>query len=479
MENLKLNKKNTFKIAFAFFGILMLWQAYNFYCPLILRGLLQGKVDNYNFIIGIIMALDNVIAIIIMPIVGRLSDRTHSKWGKRMPYIVVGMILTAIVFPLIAVFFYFNSFLGVIITMLLFLIIMQAYRSPAVAFMPDVTPKPLRSTANGIINLVGYFGAVFVAILGMIPFLKIKGIDDYDQAAALPQAFIDGMHNKVLIPFIICTVILVGVLVFLVLTVKENKMLKETEADVIKGEELSETEEVINADNKLSSLDKKNFIFIIVAIFFWFMSFNSFETFGSSYSVFVLGTSGVMSMMTIILTVVSILSFIAFSTLSNKIGRKFTIVIGLILLIAALASIGIVSITVDFSKYGGKIGAWSIFYYAMAAIMGCGWALININSFPMIVEFSNRDNIGKFTGYYYASSMLAQSITPILIGIIMDDPFNKFGNMGLKLLFVYASIMMVISLIIFLFVKEKISLKERKAKQTEKKSALDKLGDLD
>ncbi len=475
MENLKLNKKNTFKIAFAFFGILMLWQAYNFYCPLILRALLQDKVENANFIIGIIMALDNVVAIIIMPIVGRLSDKTHSKWGKRMPYIVIGMILTAIVFPLIAVFFYFNSLLGVIIAMLLFLIIMQAYRSPAVAFMPDVTPKPLRSTANGIINLVGYFGAVFVAILGMLPFLKIKAPTNEKLSAEL----ISNMQNIILIPFIICTIILIGVLIFLIIAVKENKMLKETEADVIKGEELSDTNEVIKEDNKLSKVDKFNFILIIVAIFFWFMSFNSFETFGSSFSLVVLGNSGVMSTMTIVLTVISIVSFIAFSNLSNKIGRKLTIVIGLVMLIVSLLAMGIVSLTVDFSKYNGQIGAWNIFFYAMAAVLGCGWALVNINSFPMIVEFSNRENIGKFTGYYYTSSMLAQSITPILVGIIMDDPFKKFNGGGLKLLFIYATIMMIIAFIVFLLVKEKISLKERREMKSQKKSALDTLGDLD
>lgn len=477
MENLKLNKKNTFKIAFAFFGILMLWQAYNFYCPLILKALLQEKGTSYqNFIIGIIMALDNVVAIIVMPIVGRLSDKTNTKWGKRMPYIILGMLITIVVFPLIALFFYFDSLIGVIIAMLLFLIVMQAYRSPAVAFMPDITPKPLRATANGIINLIGYFGAVFVAILGMLPFLKITN----KPGEPFTADQITSMQSTVLIPFIICTVVLIGVLVFLVITVKENKMLKETEADVAKGEALAETNEQIKENNVLSKVDKFNFYMIIIAIFFWFMSFNSFETFGSTFSVNVLGNSGIMSTMTIILTVTSIISFVAFSSLSNKIGRKLTIVIGLALLIVSLSAMGVVSLVVDFSKYSdGKIGSWPIFFYLMAAILGTGWALVNINSFPMIVEFSNKENIGRFTGYYYSSSMLAQSITPVLIGIIMDDPFGKFGNSGLKLLFVYASIMMIVALVIFLFVKEKITLKERRAMHKEKKSALENLGDID
>ena len=467
-RKLVLNKKNTFKIAFAFFGILMLWQAYNFYCPLILKALLaEANVKNVNFIVGIIMALDNVCAIIIMPIVGKLSDRTHSKWGKRMPYIVIGMILTAIIFPFIALMCYWNSLLGVIIFMLLFLIIMQAYRSPAVAFMPDVTPKPLRSKANGIINLVGYLGGVFVAVLGMLPFLKLNSSSTLSQ-----------IQNVVLIPFIVCTIIFIGVLLFLVLTIKENKMLEETKDDVAYGEELSETEEVISADNKLSPLDKRNFIIILIAIFFWFMSFNSFETFGSTFGKEILNDTGVISTMTTILTVVSILSFVAFSSLANKIGRKLTIVIGLALLIISLGAIAVVTQVVTFSIEG--VGKWAFFFYGMAALMGCGWALININSFPMIVEFSNSENIGKYTGYYYMASMLAQSITPILIGLIMDDPFNAFDNIGLRALFIYASIMMITSLIIFMLVKEKISIKERREmNKNNKKSALESLGDVD
>ena len=465
-RKLVLNKKNTFKIAFAFFGILMLWQAYNFYCPLILKALLSeiGVTDN-NFIVGIMMALDNVVAIIIMPIVGRYSDRTKSKWGKRMPYIVIGMLLSIIVFPLIALMCLWNSLVGVIIFMLLFLVIMQAYRSPAVAFMPDITPKPLRSTANGIINLIGYLGGVFVAVMGMLPMLKLTSDSSLSQ-----------IQHVVLWPFIICTFIMIGVLIFLVLTVKENKMLEDSKDDVLYGEQLSETEEIITENQQLSKKDHRNFLIILIAIFFWFMSFNSFETFGSSFGKDVLNDTGVISTMTTVLTVISIVSFIAFANLANKIGRKWTVVIGLILLIVALSMIAGVTLIVDFSS---GVGSWRFFFIGMACLMGIGWALININSFPMIVEYSNPSNIGKYTGYYYMSSMLAQSITPILVGLIMDDPFNTFGKIGLKVLFIYASFMMIVALIIFFMVKEKITLKERRLKASSKKKALESLGDID
>lgn len=466
-RNLKLNSKVIFKIGFAFFGILMLWQAYNFYCPLILAALFnaQGLEDN-KFIIGCIMAFDNVIAIIIMPIVGKLSDKTNTKFGKRMPYILLGMLLTIIVFPLIAVMCKLGSLVGVIIMMLLFLVIMQAYRSPAVALMPDVTPKPLRSKANGIINLVGYLGGVFVTILGMIPALALN-----------KNSTLLDIQNVVLIPFIICTVILVGILIFLFKSINENKLVEDAKDDIEYGEQHSESIETITENNILSPTDKRNFIIILVAIFFWFMSFNSFETFGSTFGQYVLNDTGIISLMSTVLSVVSILSFILCSSLSNKIGRKLTIVIGILLLIIALVLLAIVSLTVKFDS--GVSGLFKIFFIFTAVLMGIGWALININSFPMIVEYSNPKNLGKFTSYYYIASMLAQSITPILVGLIMDDPFGFDKNhLGIKVLFLYASVMMIIAFIIFIFVKEKISIKDRR-KNAEKSSALENLGSID
>lgn len=465
-NTLKLNYKNTFKIAFAFFGILMLWQAYNFYCPLILKALLKEmNIENNNFIVGVIMALDNVAAIFIMPIVGKWSDKTNTKWGKRMPYIIIGMAITAIVFPFIALMCMWNSLAGVIIFMMLFLIVMQGYRSPAVAFMPDITPKPLRATANGIINLVGYLGGVFVTILGMIPAFKLNS------SSTLPE-----IQNAVLWPFIICTIVFIIVLLYLLFTVNEKKLIEETKDDVLAGEKLSETTEEIKEDNVLSKTDKKNFIIILIAIFFWFMSFNSFETFGSTFGKEVLNDTGVISTMSMLLSVTSILSFVLFSTLSNKIGRKNTILVGLGFLMVALVALAIVTLTV---KFDNGVGKWNIFFYGMAVLMGIGWALVNINSFPMVVEFSNKDNLGKFTSYYYIASMLAQSITPILVGLIMDDPIGFDPNhLGLKVLFLYAAVLMIISFVVFMFIKEKISLSDRKKNQT-KKSALENLGDID
>ena len=467
---LKLNYKNTLKIAFAFFGILMLWQVYNTYCPIILEKMLQEQgIETTNYLVGIIMALDNVAAIFIMPIFGMLSDKTNTKWGKRMPYIVIGMMLTIIVFPFIALMCMWNMFAGVIVFMMLFLIIMQSYRSPAVALMPDVTPKPLRSTANGLINLIGYFGGVFATVLGMLSIFKLNA-----------DSTLAEIQDKVIWPFAVCTAVLIFVLIFLIITIKENKMIEETKEDVLYGEELSDTlEKVDEENNNLSKKDKRNLIIILLAIFLWFMSFNAFETFGSLYFKNIVGDSTMYSTMATILSVVSILTFLSCSSLSNKIGRKLSIIIGLIFITVALTTIAIVSLNskiIFINDEGNVLLGWKIFYIGMSILIGIGWALININSFPMVVEYSNTKNLGKFTSYYYISSMLAQTVTPILVGLIMD-----FNTKGQRLLFVYSSIIMALAIIVFIFVQEKIKLKERieKNKNNKHKSSLEKLGEID
>ena len=218
-RKLKLNTKTTFFIGLAFFAILMLWQVYNTYCPLILEELLASKYedsDRLTYVIGIIMAMDNLAALILMPIFGNLSDRTHTKIGKRMPYILIGMIASAICFPLIAVFYLNNSLIGVILFMGFVLIIMQSYRSPAVALMPDVTPKPLRSKANGIINLVGYIGAILAGALAI--FFKVGEGDK-------------GGYTY-LWPFLISAVCMIVAMVILWLKVDEPDILEKNKDDI-------------------------------------------------------------------------------------------------------------------------------------------------------------------------------------------------------------------------------------------------------
>lgn len=431
---LKLNYKRTFFIGCAFFSILMLWQVYNTYCPLMLQSLLADKFNVENeltYVIGIIMAADNLFALFMLPIFGKLSDKTNTKYGKRMPYIIVGMVLSALLFPLIVVCFMKGSLAGVIIMMGVILIIMNAYRNPAVALMPDVTPKPLRSGANGIINLVGYIGAVIAGALAM--FLKTE--------------------ETYLFSFLIASAFLIIAAVILILTINENKILVEVQEDMALGEKMSQSLEEVSVDKPLSKSDKKNMWILLIAILFWFISFNAIETFNSLYCQKILNETGLAGTFTIILTVSSIITFALLGTLSNKIGRKYTVLIGLASIILGIIIICIYSFTPLL-----ETGLVFIIYIAVVFI-GVGWALVNINSYPMIVEMANKNNIGVFTGRYYTFSMIGQTVTPVLVGLIMS-----FNDAGLKLLYVYSLVTMIIAAAVFFFVQERATKKREEKK---------------
>ena len=451
-KQLKLNYKNTFLIGLAFFAILMLWQVYNTYCPLILEELLANRYEDANkltYVIGIIMAMDNLAALILMPIFGVLSDKTKTKKGKRMPYILIGMLASALLFPLIATFYLLNSLMGVILLMMLVLIIMQGYRSPAVALMPDITPKPLRSKANGIINLVGYIGAIIAGALAMV----FKKTDGSSQSLVY------------LWPFVIASIFMLIAMFILYFKVDEVKLLKENKEAIEYGEKYSQSLENVSEERPLSKKDFKNLIIILIAIFFWFMSFNAIETFNSLFCQKILNDSGIHGTFTIILTVSSIISFIVLSPLADKIGRKASILIGLLGLIIGLTIIAILAYFTPVESIVNWV--WAV--YVCTILIGFSWALVNINSYPMIVEMANKNNIGKFTGYYYSASMIAQTLTPILIGIIMS-----LNDSGLRLLYVYSAFMMILATVVFLFVKERKSSKEIRK---ENKSFLERMGE--
>lgn len=435
MNKLKLNTKRTLIIGFAFFGILMLWQVYNTYCPSILTELFKSKLSisdekQVQYIVGILMAADNIVALFMLPIFGALSDKTHSKFGKRMPYIVLGTLVSAIVFPLIVVMFMANSLAGVIIMMALTLLFMQMYRNPAVALMPDITPKPLRSKANGIINIVGYVGAILGGAMALIfPFVK----NEVNQP-------------KLLIPFLVTALCMIITCAFLFFKINENKIAIEMEDDLKRGEELTELIDGVEEDKPLTKRNKISLIILIASLFLWFASFNAVETFWSNYGIYHLNISNY-SLFTIVLTVASLISFYPASVISDKIGRKWTIVIGLALVTLALTLLIFVAPSSEtFIKDGITYNKTPFILYVYFAVAGIGWAFINCCSYPMIVELASKKNIGKYTGIYYAASMAAQSLTPVVAGIAV-----YFSNRW-DVLFIYSSIIMALALITFLFV---------------------------
>lgn len=424
----KLNYKRTFLIGLAFLSICSFWQMYDNIIPLIL----QNTYHLGETMTGAVMALDNVLAIFLLPVFGMLSDKVHTKLGRRMPFIVAGTILAVIfmmLLPMIdnaekARWSTGESFSNqVIFLAVLFftLVSMGLYRSPAVALMPDVTPNHLRSRANAVINLMGAVGGVYALI--MIKVLVGKGeTPDYLPLFASIAAVM---------------VIAVGILV---ITIRENKLREEVEkAEAVNTEKVEEKAiaegveavgeieavadtEQSGATGKVKGMPKevkRSMYFMLASIFLWFTAYNAVTTAFSRYTKVVWKMEGgSFANCLMVATVAAIFSYIPIGSISAKIGRKKTIMGGVLLMAAC---------------YGAAIFARE--YHPLVnvafALIGVAWAAINVNSYPMIVAMSSGSDVGKFTGTYYTFSMAAQILTPVLSGFLLE-------NVSYNTLFPYA-----------------------------------------
>lgn len=452
-RKLKLNYKRTAIIGFAFFGILLLWQVYDSWCPTFLTELFKTafphiqNAEEVQYLVGIIMALDNLAALIMLPIFGALSDKTKSPIGKRMPYILVGTFVCAVAFPFIPVFFHYNNIAGVISMMLIVVIFMMMYRNPAVSLMPDLTPKPLRSKANGIINIMGYIGGAFATVVGIFfvlsDYLDIDGVGGW------------ASHNiwVIEIPFLMASVLMIASCLVLFFTIKENKIAKEVEADMKLGEEMSELKEKVVDDKPLTKANKVMLILILVAVFLWFMADNGIATFMGNYTIYYLGAKSSSNMInTIVGGVGSVIGFAVGGIIAGKLGRKWTIIGGLGLTLIAYLFWAIFNFTLDHFAQGS--GEFPLFLYFIWFFKGFGMSLVHVNSYPMVVELCNSKKIGRYTGYYYAASMAAQTITPIALGALMLIP-----NFTFSILPIYALICLAGALAVFFFIKNVKTLK--------------------
>ncbi len=459
-RKLKLNLKRTFLIGFAFFGILLLWQVYDSWCPTFLTDIFArrmydlssaelkladpGKILNVQWIVGIIMACDNLAALILLPIFGNLSDKAKTPIGKRMPFILVGTLVSAIAFPFIPLFFHANNIAGIIAVMIIVLIFMMMYRNPAVALMPDITPKPLRAKANGIINVMGYFGGAMATVLGI--FLKLS---DYIN---VPDA--DRKLWIIEIPFIIASVLMVVSAFVLFFTVKENKLAEELKEDMDLGEQMAAIENPVNDDAPMSKANKKMLLAILGAEFLWFMADNAIGTYIGNYVIYYLNSASSATMiLTIVGGVASVLGFAIAGAIADKIGRKWTISGGLIITVAAM---GVMCFVTPTRNVVGDHGEFSFpaLLFAVWAIKGFGMALVHNCSFPMVVELCSNKKIGRFTGYYYAASMSAQTITPILLGLVfrITTAWNTLP--------IYAAALFLVSFIVFTLLVKNIKAKK-------------------
>lgn len=448
---LKLNYRRTFMIGFAFFGILLVWQVYDSWCPTFLTDIFARKmynmtsaqlnesdpslVLNVQWLVGIIMALDNLAALFLLPVFGSLSDRTNTRIGKRMPYILVGTVVSAIAFPFIPLFFHTGSMVGMVIMMAMVLVFMMMYRNPAVSLMPDLTPKPLRAKANGIINIVGYFGGAFAAVLGIF-----YAVSNYVKAdAASRNLWI------IEIPFLIASVILLISAAVLFFTVNENKIHEQIKDEMEEGEKMAAIADPIDDDKPMSKANRNMLLAILAAEFLWFMADNAVGTYITNYTIYHLNAvSSNSTILTIVGGLFSVIGFAIAGSIADKVGRKWTIASGLFVTAVAYA------LMITIHPSGDPILRDGIAYYAFPkmlfvvwAIKGFGMALVHNCSFPMVVELCSSKQIGKFTGYYYSSSMAAQTLTPVLLGMILLRT-KAWGTLP-----VYACTLIVLSSVVF------------------------------
>ena len=446
---LKLNVRRTALIGFAFFGILLLWQVYDSWCPTFLTDIFArnlydmssaelkasdpAKILNVQWIVGIIMACDNLAALILLPIFGNLSDRTDTRIGKRMPFILVGTFVSAVAFPFIPLFFHYNNIVGMVITMAIVLLFMMMYRNPAVALMPDITPKPLRAKANGIINIMGYFGGAFATVLGI--FLVLS---KYINAPVEERNL-----WTIELPFIIASVLMVISALVLFATIKEKKIEEEIRDELELGERLAAVETPIDDDRPMSKANRTMLLAILGAEFLWFMSDNALGTYIGNYVIYHLqSVSSATMILTILGGLASVVGFAIAGGIAEKIGRKWTISCGL-----AVTFIGLI-IMCFVAPTGRAVGergefAFPTLLYAVWVLKGFGMALVHNCSFPMVVELCSSKKIGTFTGFYYTASMSAQTITPILLGLVLN------ATLAWRALPVYASILTALSFCVF------------------------------
>ncbi len=491
---MKLNYKRTLFVGFAFFLICVFWQTYDTIIPKILT----DKFGLSQSLSGVVMAFDNVLALFLLPLFGALSDKSKSRHGKRTPFIVIGTLIAAVLLVSLSIadnaqlkridavskvddpaalsvlydeaedltitvegkevcvrdLFSKEEFtairsddetsenytkyvvptrqayarrataasslpLIVFVILLFFLLIaMGTFRSPAVALMPDVTPKPLRSKANAIINLMGAVGGIVVLGLGAV-FGTGKPVN-----ALMSYTTFFG---------VVAAIMVVCLVVFLA-KVREPKLAAECEEiSRANGLEEKETQADANGARRLSSAELRSLILILASVVLWFMGYNAVTSKYSVYAGSVLALDYNLTLM--IAQGAAIISYIPIGIVSSKLGRKKTILAGIVFL-------GTAFFAASFMRAGSSPIVMNILF----ALAGIGWATISVNSYPMVVELSTGSNVGKYTGFYYTASMAAQTLTPVLSGILMD-------HVDMTALFPYATVFVALAFVTMLFVK--------------------------
>jgi len=390
----------TFLLGFGFFGISLIWPIFNNFVPVFLK-------DDFGLsasLIGFIMTWDNYLNMFIQPIVGERSDRTHNRIGRRKPWILVGAPLAAIFFVAVPMM---RSPLGIMFAILLTNISMAIFRAPTISLLGDLFPPHQRSTANGVINLMGGLGAIAAFLVGGALY-KLGRIS----------------------PFAFGSLVMLGALSLVLLLVREPQSLQEAERVENQGGFVAHLAEVLQASDRSGLL-------ILLAILCWFMGYNAVETWLSSYGKFSLGINeGRMAMLTSGLALMFVLSAVPSGLLATRFGRKRIILIG----IAGLTLMMLY----------GLVVRNQLMLIALLVPAGFFWALINVNSLPMVYDVGGNGRIGAFTGLYYLASNMAAVGGPQIVGFLIDLSGGNY-----RVMFVFSALFMLLAGLLMAQVKEK------------------------
>ncbi|MCD6475171.1 MAG: MFS transporter [Anaerolineaceae bacterium] len=421
MEEKKFNYPKTFLLGFGFFGVSVIWSVYNAFVPL----MLQGKFGLQAGWIGFIMVLDNIAAILIQPPLGVYSDRMRSPIGRRLPFVALGAPLAAGVFGFIPFAATLPLFILSCVTLLL---AMAFWRTPIVALMPDITPSKYRSQANGVINLMGGLGSVLATVIGGTLYRQNPSF-----------------------PFFLGTALVITASALVLIFIREPKQFRAKKLHLADKNENSGMEKGVmkNITDVFTQSDKSP-MYILLAILFWFISYNALETFLTLFGVNHLGLAPGDSVFQLsYVGLVFMITAVPAGILASKIKRKRAIMIGIITMIASIVLMFVLPaemLTIQFSSLMGN-GFYVLSIILMLA--GVGWALINVNSLPMVVDMTDDEHIGTYTGLYYFFSQLAATIGPVVFGWSI-----QFANNDYRLMMAIAPIFLVFAFFMMIKVKK-------------------------
>ena len=414
---MKFKSWKLFVLGFGFFGVSIIWPLYNAYVPIFLK-----SFDLSSFWVGTVMTFDNIFAILMLPVIGAMSDQTRTKFGRRKPYIMVGAPFAALFFVLIPIIKDLS-----ILPLLMFIIIlmnffMAVFRSPVVALMPDVTPSKFRSQANGVINFMGGLGALLAFFAG--------------------KPLYDANQN---FPFIAGAIIMLGAVMVLLTFIKEDPRytIKDTTIEKKSGFFKNGLVELMGNLKDAFTNKEKSLLFMLLSILFWFIGFNAIETFFTTYAKFHVGipeSTGALIMG--VFSLVFMVFAIPAGFIGAKFGRKKTIFVGLFLLSAVI----LVTYILGNSDILNTPDRFRNILFGLFAFGGMGWSLINVNSLPMVVDMTTNEKSGGYTGLYYFFSMAANIFAPPLAGLFMDIT-------NYNVLMIFSLLFFVLAFITLQFVK--------------------------